>query len=420
MKHRFFILCLSALLPALALSSCKKEDPNAERSDYIRAYLPSDRNTPIDQTWVSVRGGSVRVLIESTVPFSSKWQDGQVPAWAEATAPRQVGEGLWEITITAGRMPAELGYERRSGVLMLSAPDQFLGKYLVVNQGFISRVSSDFSWLNGNAAPNETYDDVLMANWTNVQKGKGFTSTVIEGQENAWVYGKAGYIKLGNDDGMGADLFTPHNGLFRYDSLLVLSFKAIVQNGPSTGDFMAITEPVDGDGIDPDPGPGPGPDPGPDPEPEDPGTSGTEPILPMPVQRYGAPQIDPGLMDNGTLTIEIQGGGVLRDQAGKGVTSITFTDLPTYDRESAEYPLDIFKNSSYLVFLSSVPGNAISANTTLRFIAGSMATAPAEKCSRIFLDDVYVYRMNAKVDEDIFGLNGKRSGRDNVLGGDGQ
>ena len=37
-----------------------------------------------------------------------------------------------------------------------------------------------------------------------------------------------------------------------------------------------------------------------------------------------------------------------------------------------------------------------------------------ERCNRIFLDDLYIYRFSDLFDEDIFPLNG-RSGKDAVL-----
>ena len=68
----------------------------------------------------------------------------------------------------------------------------------------------------------------------------------------------------------------------------------------------------------------------------------------------------------GELGNEVVGGGVIR---GTDKTSITFTDVPTYDRSSADFPADIFKNSSYLVFVASTKNNPITSNTAIRFIA---------------------------------------------------
>ena len=110
------------------------------------------------------------------------------------------------------------------------------------------------------------------------------------------------------------------------------------------------------------------------------------------------------------------GGGVIRDYASQGRTSIKF-NLTTYDRKSPAYPADIFRDAAYLVFICSTPSNPIGPNTTVRFIAGDMSGNASAVCSRIFIDDIYVYRTNPAQDEDIFVLNDGRSGRDLVLGG---
>ena len=410
---------LPLLVLLLAAVACAKKDPNAPREDFIEVYDSPSCVEALNSTSIPVKGGTTTLYIKSNVAFKTQWQDGMVPAWARVDEPRRIGDDLWEIKVTADPISDDVIYERRSGVLMLTDSERYLGNFFVVNQGFVSRIACDFSWLTGSESPNETIYDILMENWNNLQKGKGFSSTLIPGQESAWVYSKAGYIKLGNNDYMGADLKTPRVSAFQNDSLLVVSFKAVVQNGPSIGDFYAETDPVTGDSdtpVPPGPGPDPGPDPGPgpSPEPQDGGSSsGTEPITPMASfpRAFTRATAD---VDNNTLTIEVIGGGVIR---GTDQTTLTLTDVPTYDRQSADFPADIFKNSSYLVFIASAKNNPITSKTVIRFIAGSMATEPADKCSRLFLDDLYVYRINKQTDEDIFELNGSTSGRDRVLGG---
>lgn len=397
---------LSVLLLLWTASSCKRDDPNAERKDYIRVYENLTSEHPIDRTNLPVRGGSVTLYIRSNANFQAKWQDGRVPAWASITRPRLISEGLWEITVTAEKLSEDALYERRSGVLMLTDAGRFLGNYFTVNQGLVKRVGTDFSWLAGSLRPNETISDVLIQNWSNAQKKYGYTSTLIEGQESAWCYSKSGYVRLGGNNGIGADLIMPHTPSFQGDSLLVVSFKAVVQNGPSIGDFYGQTEGMeegsDSPGSDPEPEPDPGPDTG----------GGTEPILPMPVIRKAGPAATE--VDDGTLTVVVEGGGVIRDIRQ---TSITITDLPTYDRGSADFPSDMFKGASYLVFVASTPSNPITSNTTIRIIAGSMSPEPAVRCSRIFIDDLYVFRTDTKTDEDLFVLNDSKSGKDKVLGG---
>ncbi len=410
------ILTPYCLLLSLMLAvSCHGDDPNAERKEYIRVYAGVSDKEPLASAWLPVRGGSTDLYVKSNVSFSAKWQDGNVPAWASITGPVPVGDKWWKITVSADSLSKEVSYVRRTGVLMLTAPEIYLGNYFVLHQGLQPRISCDFSWLSGSQKPNETVNDVQYDNWSNSWKGKGFTSSLIEGQEGVWVYSKEGYVKLGNSEGVGADLLTPHTGAFQYDSLLVLSFKAVVQNGASIGNFYGTTDPVEqggetGSHDNPD-------DPGNDPDPGS--SSGTEPITPMSVVGTPHPRTqgeDPDGVDNNSLTVEVTGGGVIRDYASQGRTSIKF-NLTTYDRKSPAYPADIFRDAAYLVFICSTPSNPIGPNTTVRFIAGDMSGNASAVCSRIFIDDIYVYRTNPAQDEDIFVLNDGRSGRDLVLGG---
>jgi hypothetical protein len=422
--NRFIYYVLFAI--AFVVASCQNDDPNALRKEFIEVYATADCVEPLERTHLPVRGGEVTLYIKSNIQFDLEWQDGnidelgQIKPWARVSPLQSIGDGLWKITVSADKLSEEAVYEKRSGVLMLKAPEIHAGRFFVVDQGLTARVASDFSWLTGSEKPNETISDVIYENWSNLQKNKGFKTTIIPGQEKAWVYGKAGYIKLGNSDGMGADLIAPREAMMRYDSLLVVSFKAVVQNGPSTGDFYGDTEGVYGDGeqpADPTPEPEPDPDPTPDdPTPSDPtnpGEGGTELIKPMSVAI--APAADE--MDNNTLTLEVVGGGVIRDFITTGATSITFNDIPTYNRMHPDFPANMFDGGEYLVFIESTKANPITANTTVRFIAGSMSDTPAAKNSRIFLDDIYIYRVNAKFDEDFYQLNGGKSGKDQVLGG---
>ena len=269
-------------------------------------------------------------------------------------------------------------YTRRYGVLMLTCEEQFLGKYLVIQQGLDPRITCDFSWMYGSLEPNATFGDVLMNHWTAAQKNLGYTSTIIEGEEDAWVYGKEGYIKLGNDRGAGADFITPHISDFQYDTLLVVSFKAVVQNGDILPDY----------------------------------SGGTEPIVPMSRANKRSNPVDMNV-----FTVEVTGGGYIRDFVKTGGTSVQMA-VPTYDMNSANYPYDIFDGHSFLVFIEGTASNPITVDTAIRFIAGDMkGSSDGGRCSRVFLDDVFVYRQDLLLDEDLFLANGSKSGRDVICGG---
>lgn len=386
-RFRYTIrLCLLLALTA-AFVSCGKSG-RGERKEYIKVYDSPDGGTALDRVWMSVSGGTSTFYIKSNVDFSAKWQSEDA-SWASISEPRKLSDGLWSIDVTVkpvlGRslrssaegVPTGL-YTRRYGVLMLTCPELFLGKYLVVEQGLESRISSNFSWLYGSPDPNDTYSDVPMGKWTAAQRNHGFTSTVIDGEQEAWVFSKEGYLKLGNDRGAGADLITPRTADFQFDTLLVVSFKAVAQNGDVLPDF----------------------------------TGGTEPIVPM--RNVAARSADGG--DKSTLRVEVTGGGCIRDLVETGGTSLTL-ELPTYDRESSSFPADIFSNGSFLVFIEGTESNPITVNTAIRFITGDMKPSDDGACCRVFLDDIFVYRQDLLLDEDLFILNGSKSGKDNITGG---
>lgn len=385
-----FHLCLLLPLIATSLLSCKRTGPVPERADYIRVYNAANSDTPLDRVWASVKGGTTTYYIRTNVDFSAKWQSEDM-SWAQISTPKKLEEGLWSIDITVQPVrkrsyahvegaPATGLYTKRYGVLMLTCPSQNLGKYLVVEQGLESRIACNFSWLYGSPDPNATYDDVPISHWTAAQQNRGFSSTLIEGEPEAWVFSKEGYVKLGNDYGAGADLITPRTSDFQFDTLLVVSFKAVVQNGDILPDF----------------------------------TGGTEPIVPM--SRTISRSAEETVVDNNTLTIEVTGGGCIRDLVQTGGTSLTL-ELPTYNRESAFFPSDMFNGASFLVFIEGTEANPITVNTAVRFIAGSMKGSDEGPCNRVFLDDVFVYRQDLLLDEDLFVLNDKKSGKDIISGG---
>lgn len=389
MRNSSYILrsCLLVAAAACAIF-CKKPAANIERNDFIRVYESASGDVPLDRVWVSVKGGTFTYYIRSNVDFSAKWQS-EDPSWASISEPRKAGDGLWSIDVTvkpvsgrslspsAGGVPTGI-YTRRYGVLMLTCQEQFLGKYLVVEQGFENRISCNFSWLYGSPDPNDTYNDVPMSRWTAAQQKQGFSSTLIDGEDDAWVFSKEGYVKLGNDRGAGADLITPHTADFQNDTLLVVSFKAVAQSGDVLPDY----------------------------------TGGTEPIVPMKVRRA------PGgiSVDDNHLTVEVTGGGYIRDLVGTGGTSMTL-ELPTYDRGSESFPADMFDAASFLVFIEGTDSNPITVNTAIRFVAGDMKNSDDGQCSRVFLDDIFVYRLDQLLDEDLFSLNGGKSGKDMITGG---
>lgn len=368
----------------LALAACGKTGAGSEREDIIHIYDSPDSDLPLERAWIGVRGGSATYYIRSKVPFKASWQDSG-DHWGSVSAPQQIGDGLWKVELTArplSERTMEKGvplYSRRFGVILLTDPSRFLGTYLKVEQGMLVRRYDDFSVLTGADEPNATFGDILIKNWTASQTGLGYTSTALNGSDStAWVYSKNGYVKLGSDDGYGADFITPAIPALQNDTLLVVAFNAVRQTGEVLPDFQG----------------------------------GTEPITPMRVRRRAGEA--PEHVDEGKLTVRVEGGGFIRDVVSENGTSISFDDIPTYDRTSAGYPGNIFDGTRYLVFIEGTEENPLTVKTRIHFETGDMSGGKGTTCSRIFLDDICIYSASVTFDEDIFPIAG-RSGIDTVL-----
>ena len=205
----------------------------------------------------------------------------------------------------------------------------------------------------GKTDPRFTDGETPIDNWTTAQKNLGFTSTTIEGEEVAHCYGKNGYLKLGDDKGHGADLISPYTNTLRSDSLLMVSFRAVAFT-----DYMT------------------------------------------------------GARDDNKITVEVLGGGVIRDFAQSEKTTIDL-EAGYYDISSEEFPEDMWEGHDFLVFVAGTKANPITANTRVRIICGSLTQNSAVN-NRIYLDNFYIRRLQ-KVEEDYFAEN-NGSGKDIILG----
>ena len=166
-------------------------------------------------------------------------------------------------------------------------------------------------------------------------------------------YGKNGYLKLGDDKGHGADLISPYTNTLRSDSLLMVSFRAVAFT-----DYMT------------------------------------------------------GARDDNKITVEVLGGGVIRDFAQSEKTTIDL-EAGYYDISSEEFPEDMWEGHDFLVFVAGTKANPITANTRVRIICGSLTQNSAVN-NRIYLDNFYIRRLQ-KVEEDYFAEN-NGSGKDIILG----
>lgn len=348
-----------AFLPVFALTSCNDDDRNLERDEYIHAYPAPDSTEDVDVIYFSVLGGTEKVYVDANVDFVPYWQDAESSSWAKivdysATDP---ASGRRIITLEVEpRSTASCYYTRRTGMLILSPTDESLNynKIISVHQGSTARVSNNFSFLRyGSTDPRLTTGEVSIDDWTAAQKDYGFTSTRISGESVTHCYGKNDYLKLGDDEGHGADLISPYTTTMLNDSLLMVSFRAVAYT-----DFYS------------------------------------------------------GAKDNNEITVEVLDGGVIRDFAEEGRTSIEL-EVPNYDVTSEDFPSDMWKGSDFVVFICSTDLNPITINTRVSITAGSMST-PSSTNSRIFVDNFYI-RVTEPEGEDYYTEN-NGSGKDALLG----
>ena len=247
----------AALIAAtIGITSCETHS-NSDRNESIKVYADPIAKEPIDAGIVGVKGGLAKLYVDANIDFVATWEDDAATPWAKvvdysSTDPQT---GLRVITLKANRRSTTSSYyTRRTGMLILAASDGELNynRIIPIHQGSTARVSNDFATLKyGKTDPRFTDGETPIDNWTTAQKNLGFTSTTIEGEEVAHCYGKNGYLKLGDDKGHGADLISPYTNTLRSDSLLMVSFRAVAFTDYMTGarDDNKITVEVLGGGV---------------------------------------------------------------------------------------------------------------------------------------------------------------------------
>ncbi len=311
------IACLAA-----ACVSCETHS-NSDRSESIAVYADPIEKKPVDAVYVGVQGGQAKIYAEANVDFVASWEDDADMPWAAVLDDTAVDPltGCRIVTLDVQRR-VETGcyYTRRTGMLILAATDGTLNynRIVPVHQGSTARVSNDFSSMKyGKTDPRFTDDETPIDDWTTAQKDYGFSSTTIDGEEHAHCYGKNGYLKLGDDEGHGADLISPLH--------------------------QHAAQRLDAHGLVP--------------------RCGVYRLL----HRSQGRQQNQG---RGTRR------GVIADFADTGKTSIEL-EAAYYDPRSDEFPENMWEGSDLLVFVVGTQLNPITVNTRIRISCGSFTqTSP--------------------------------------------
>lgn len=169
------------------------------------------------------------VLVQKKVPANEQEEEEVIENWLKAEKVGRneaTGEDEWHLAWEAQTKD----YKRRIATVSITSPEADYGRFINIRQGFTTRLSEDFEWLkygSSTASPNVTTNEKLIDDWTETQKEYQWSSTIAKEEDKAYCYGKFGFIRLGDDQGHGADLITPYITDIVRDSVLLVSFDAV-------------------------------------------------------------------------------------------------------------------------------------------------------------------------------------------------
>ena len=301
---------VGVLLALVCLCSCGKDRGEVLRPEYIDFYRNPDDPEASRLVSVSVMGGTATFMVRSNVEFTAAWQDDQSTPWASVQSVEKKGGD--EYALTLAFLPrAKTGYyTRRTGTLMLMAPELQLGTFVTVNQGLTALVASDFSWSKYGTTDPRRLDGTPYAQWINNDKNRGWIT-----EEDSAVFGKNGYLMLGDETGKAGSISSPFYEGIRNDSLAVVSFRAVA--------FTSVE----------------------------------------------------GVRDSNKFTAEIVGGGVFRDNQ----STVMELEAPYADTSSEGYPGNFMDRTEFLLGILSADRNPFTGNTRIRITSGTASSGRANR-----------------------------------------
>lgn len=226
----------------LFLSVACDDDKDYSRSEFL-IVSESTEQIPTPNVYCKIEGGEDTLYVFSNVEYKYFFQtDDKDDKWVKILKSDYLPE------LKATRLIIEIeprgdNLEKRTGTLSFSSKENFFGQFIPFNQGFSHRLNENFSWLKyGTNSPFDISKETLIKNWTNAQIEYGWKSTIENGYNNAFCYGKNGYIKLGTDI-LGADLITPYISTIVKDTVLLLTFDAVAftsENGIKDNNKLTV------------------------------------------------------------------------------------------------------------------------------------------------------------------------------------
>ena len=222
---------LIAIGIATVVLSCSKEQTGQTREDKLSFHAQADcSDEPMKEAAVSVLAGTRTLYLKSSFDkeIDLFWQDAATYPWANIEEFEPTGtKGVYRITLSYPDRYPGVWYARRVGTLSAVVPGEDFGVFLPVRQGATDRVVEDFSaWTYGSADPWSDISDTPLDNWTAALKDRGFSSEPVGSDTLGRCYGRVGYIRLGDKEAHRGSVLTPRNDSFRFDTLLMVSFRA--------------------------------------------------------------------------------------------------------------------------------------------------------------------------------------------------
>ena len=222
---------LFAIGIATVVLSCSKEQTGQTREDKLSFHAQADcSDEPMKEAAVSVLAGTRTLYLKSSFDkeIDLFWQDAATYPWAKIEEFEPTGtKGVYRITLSYPDRYPGVWYARRVGTLSAVVPGEDFGVFLPVRQGATDRVVEDFSaWTYGSADPWSDISDTPLDNWTTALKDRGFSSEHVGSDTLGRCYGRVGYIRLGDKEAHRGSVLTPRNDSFRFDTLLMVSFRA--------------------------------------------------------------------------------------------------------------------------------------------------------------------------------------------------
>lgn len=228
-KIKYGVLLLY-IASSVLLSACEDKKYSREKYLYVQDI---EEQVEINYLFYPVISGRESVYVFSNIDDYTKTielnnEDGE--EWVKIVEMKDNLEvGATEIVLEFKELERGTAdtYYRRHAVLSLVSKDDYLADFVTICQGFYTSIGDEFEWLKyGSSNPMIETNEKLISGWNEDQFSKGWTSTVLDGNSEAYCYGKNGYVKIGSSN-FGADLITPSDGELHKRRGLMLCFDAV-------------------------------------------------------------------------------------------------------------------------------------------------------------------------------------------------